>query len=95
VVEVLTLPHLLQQVHPVFHLAHLSWDYGTFTWHTNLDTYDKIVFDDVRTNAILTAILVYQACEDPNKTSREKIVLPINPAYRPTWSMAGIKKGYP
>jgi len=57
----------------------LSWDYGTFTWHTNLDTYDKIVFDDVRNNAILTAILVYQACEDPNKTSREKIVLPINP----------------
>jgi hypothetical protein len=22
---------------------------------------------------------VYQACEDPNKTSREKSVLPINP----------------
>lgn len=64
---------------PGFSLSSLSWDYGTFTWHTNLDTYDKIVFDDVRNNAILTAILVYQACEDPNKTSREKIVLPINP----------------
>ncbi|HRG11129.1 MAG TPA: M20/M25/M40 family metallo-hydrolase [Cyclobacteriaceae bacterium] len=64
---------------PGFSLSSLSWDYGTFTWHTNLDTYDKIVFDDVRTNAILTAILVYQACEDPNKTSREKSVLPINP----------------
>lgn len=64
---------------PGFSLSSLSWDYGTFTWHTNLDTYDKIVFDDVRNNAILTAILVYQACEDPNKTSRDKSVLPINP----------------
>ena len=64
---------------PGFSLSSLSWDYGTFTWHTNLDTYDKVVFDDVRNNAILAAILVYQACEDPNKTSREKSVLPVNP----------------
>ncbi len=63
---------------PGFSLSSLSWDYGTFTWHTNLDTYDKIVFDDVRNNAILAAILVYQACEDPDKTSREKSVLPLN-----------------
>jgi hypothetical protein len=64
---------------PGFSLSSLSWDYGTYTWHTNVDTYDKIVFDDVRNNAILAAILVYQACEDPNKTSREKSVLPISP----------------
>lgn len=63
---------------PGFSLSSLSWDYSTFTWHTNLDTYDKIVFDDVRNNAILAAIIVYQACEDPQKTSREKSVLPIN-----------------
>ena len=43
-----------------------------------MDTYDKIVFDDVRSNAILTAILTYMASEDPNRTSREKIVMPIN-----------------
>ncbi|MFN8337087.1 MAG: M20/M25/M40 family metallo-hydrolase [Cyclobacteriaceae bacterium] len=64
---------------PGFSLSSLSWDYGTYTWHTNLDTYDKIVFDDVRNNAILAAILVYQACEDPNKTARDKSVLPLNP----------------
>jgi hypothetical protein len=63
---------------PGFSLSSLSWSYGNVTWHTNLDTYDKIVFDDVRNNAILTAILIYQACEDPNKTSREKSVLPLN-----------------
>jgi Zn-dependent M28 family amino/carboxypeptidase len=63
---------------PAFSLSSLNWSYGTYTWHTNLDTYDKIVFDDVRNNAILTAILAYMASEDPEKTSREKAVLPIN-----------------
>ncbi len=61
---------------PSFNLSSLSWDYGTFTWHTNRDTYDKIVFDDVRSNAILTAVLVYRASEDDKKTSNEKSVLP-------------------
>ncbi len=63
---------------PGFSLSSLGWSYGNYTWHTNRDTYDKIVFDDVRNNAIVTAILVWQACEDPNKTSREKSVLPIS-----------------
>ena len=63
---------------PAFSLSSKSWSYGNYTWHTNRDTYDKIVFDDVRNNAILTAILVYMACEEPQKTSREKAVLPIN-----------------
>jgi carboxypeptidase Q len=61
---------------PAFSLSSNSWSYGNYTWHTNRDTYDKIVFDDVQNNAILTAILIYMACEDENKTSRERIVLP-------------------
>ncbi|RAJ36986.1 M20/M25/M40 family metallo-hydrolase [Pedobacter cryoconitis] len=63
---------------PAFSLSSNSWSYGTYTWHTNRDTYDKIVFDDVRNNATLTAILAYMASEDPVKTSREKVVLPVN-----------------
>jgi carboxypeptidase Q len=63
---------------PGFSLSSLSWSYGNYTWHTNRDTYDKIVFDDVRNNAMLAAIMVYMACEDPQKTSREKSVLPVN-----------------
>ncbi|HKZ65769.1 MAG TPA: M20/M25/M40 family metallo-hydrolase [Chitinophagaceae bacterium] len=63
---------------PAFSLSSNSWSYGSYTWHTNRDTYDKIVFDDVRSNAILTAILVYMASEDPKKTSREKAVLPVS-----------------
>ena len=64
---------------PGFSLSSLNWSYWNYTWHTNRDTYDKIIFDDVRNNAILTAILAYMASEDPEKTSREKAVLPINP----------------
>lgn len=60
---------------PGFSLSSLSWSYWNYTWHTNLDTYDKIVFDDVRNNAILTAILTYMASEDPQRTSREKATL--------------------
>jgi hypothetical protein len=61
---------------PAFSLGSLSWDYGVYTWHTNRDTYDKIVFDEVEKNAILTAIMAYEASEDPQKTSNEKAVLP-------------------
>ena len=64
---------------PAFNLSALNWSYWDYTWHTNRDTYDKIVFDDVRNNAILTAILAYMASEDPERASNEKIVMPINP----------------
>ncbi|MBO3097190.1 M20/M25/M40 family metallo-hydrolase [Gelidibacter pelagius] len=63
---------------PSFNLSSLNWSYWNYTWHTNLDTYDKIVFDDVRSNAILTAILAYMASEDDTKVSSEKIILPVS-----------------
>ena len=63
---------------PGFSLSSLNWSYWNYTWHTNRDTYDKIIFDDVRNNVILTAILTYMASEDPEKTSRVKSVLPID-----------------
>lgn len=63
---------------PGFSLGSLSWGYFSNTWHTNLDTYDKIVFDDVQKNVILTAILAYMASEDPTFFNREKSVLPIS-----------------
>ncbi len=64
---------------PAFMLSSLNWSYGNYTWHTNRDTYDKIVFDDVRSNAILVAILAYKASEEPELFDRERIKLPINP----------------
>ncbi|MBL1408432.1 M20/M25/M40 family metallo-hydrolase [Sphingobacterium faecale] len=63
---------------PAFGLSSTSWDYGKLTWHTNRDTYDKIVFDEVKQNAIIVAILTYLACEEPELVSRDKIVLPID-----------------
>ena len=60
---------------PAFGLGALSWDYGTTTWHTERDTYDKVVFDDLRYNATLTAMLVYLASEDPGRIPLERVVL--------------------
>ncbi|MEP6614243.1 MAG: M20/M25/M40 family metallo-hydrolase [Mucilaginibacter sp.] len=58
---------------PGFSLSSLNWSYGAYTWHTNRDTYDKIVFDDLRSNAMLTAIMAYMASEDPEKTKNIKV----------------------
>lgn len=64
---------------PAFNLSALNWSYWNYTWHTNRDTYDKIVFDDVRNNVILTVILAYMASEDPERASNERMKMPINP----------------
>jgi carboxypeptidase Q len=64
---------------PGFNLSALEWNYFRYTWHTNRDTWDKIVFDDLRNNAVLTAMLVYLASEDPQRMPRERRVMPVNP----------------
>jgi carboxypeptidase Q len=63
---------------PAFGLGALDWEYGTYTWHTNRDTFDKLVFDDLKNNATLTAMLAYLASEDPQTTSRERRVMPVD-----------------
>ncbi len=35
-------------------------EYGTHTWHTNLDTYERILVDDVKKDAMIVAWAVYQ-----------------------------------
>ena len=54
-------------------------DYRLYTHHTNRDTYDKIVFDDLKENATLVAMLAYAASEDPERVPRDRAVLPIDP----------------
>lgn len=59
---------------PAFSLGALSWDYGSHTWHTHRDTFDKLVFDDLKNNAVLTASLTYLSADDPafvDRTRRE------------------------
>jgi carboxypeptidase Q len=63
---------------PAFNLGSREWSYVTYTWHTNLDTFDKLVFDDLRHNAMLVAMLAYQASEDPQRVPRTR-ALPTEP----------------
>ncbi len=63
---------------PGFWLLSKSWDYGTYTWHTTRDTYDKVVFDEVRQNAMLIAMLAYLASEDPARVPRTMREIPAN-----------------
>nr|MBA2626393.1 M20/M25/M40 family metallo-hydrolase [Gemmatimonadales bacterium] len=60
---------------PAFGLGALGWNYGNYTWHTNRDTYDKVVFDDLKSNATVTAMLAYLASEDPVMITRERVDL--------------------
>ena len=69
---------------PGFGLGSLNWDYFLYTWHTNRDTFDKIVFDDLKSNAVLTAMLVYLASEDPQPVSRvQRTVFPTRAGFGP------------
>ena len=45
---------------PSFGMGAVGWNYSTYTWHTNRDTYDKVVFDDLKHNATLAAMLAYR-----------------------------------
>jgi hypothetical protein len=51
-------------------------DYRQYTWHTDLDTFDKLVFDDLKNNATLAAMLAYLASEDPDRVGTEQRVMP-------------------
>ena len=51
-------------------------DYRQYTWHTGIDTFDKIVFDDLRNNATLAAMVAYMASEDPDRVPRDVVELP-------------------
>jgi hypothetical protein len=67
---------------PGFGLGSLNWDYFLYTWHTNRDTFDKIVFDDLKSNAVLTAMLVYLASEDTASVPKaERTVFPTRPGF--------------
>lgn len=62
-------------------------EYGSATWHTNLDTYERIIEDDVKKSAIIIASAVYHlAMRDellPRYNSQEMPKLP-TPAATPT-----------
>ncbi len=63
---------------PSFFLIAHSWSYFPYTWHTNRDTFDKIVVDDLKNNATLFAMLAYLASEDDERVPRDRRVLPVS-----------------
>jgi carboxypeptidase Q len=68
---------------PAFSFSSVGWEYETYTWHTDLDTFDKIVIDDVRSNAIVLAMLAYLASEDPTRLPRDTPSNPSTPCPAP------------
>lgn len=60
---------------PAFSLSSLNWEYSPYTWHTDLDTFDKVMIDEVTNNATLTAMLAYMASEEPERLPRDRRVL--------------------
>lgn len=64
---------------PVYGLGAAGWDYGNTTWHTNRDTYDKLVGEDFKNNATLVAMLTYMADRDATMLSHDVIEKQVNP----------------
>jgi len=63
-------------------------EYGSHTWHTNLDTYERIIEDDVKKSAVIIASAVYTlAMRDellPRYSREQMPALPTPPAPAPT-----------
>src|SRR5215213_1646167 len=60
-------------------------EYGTHTWHTNLDTYELILEDDVKKDAMVVACAVYQlAMRDDLLPRFSKSEMPPKPAEEST-----------
>jgi carboxypeptidase Q len=59
-------------------------EYGTHTWHTNLDTYERILEDDVKKDAMIVAWSVYQlAMRDSLLPRLAKADMPPKPPENP------------
>ena len=60
-------------------------EYGTHTWHTNLDTYERILDDDVKKNAVTVATALYGlAMRDDLLPRFTKENMPPRPPAEPT-----------
>ena len=77
---------------PAFRLQSSYAEYRQYTWHTNRDTFDKIVFDDLKNNATMAAMLAYAASEDPERTNREQSLLVGPTGATRNWPTCGTAK---
>ncbi|MDB4914801.1 MAG: peptidase family protein [Gemmatimonadetes bacterium] len=54
-------------------LGSADFDYNEYTWHTTIDTSDKLSFSDLRRNAAMLAMLAYLASEEPDRLPRDHL----------------------
>ena len=74
-------------------IADNRWDTSIYTWHTNRDTFDKIIFEDLRDDAVMTALFVYLASQDPEMMPRDRRTMPEGsewPECRPPARSSGV-----
>jgi len=57
---------------PGWGLGSEMMDYFAYTWHTTRDTYDKVAWDNVRSNATFAAMMAYLASEDTERVPRDR-----------------------
>ena len=70
---------------PGISLAQDTIEYGSHTWHTNLDTYERILEDDVKKAAIVVASALYHlAMRDGLLPRFSKEAMPPRPVATPT-----------
>ena len=70
---------------PGISLAQDTIEYGSHTWHTNLDTYERILEDDVKKAAIVVASSLYHlAMRDELLPRFSKEAMPPRPVATPT-----------
>ena len=65
---------------PAFPFAGAGWSYGS-TQHSTVDTFDKLVPEEMRHNAVLLAMLVYLADQDDTGTSRDRRAILSSPRF--------------
>jgi hypothetical protein len=73
---------------PVFRLQSNYTDYRQYTWHTNLDTFDKVIMDDLKNNATLSAMLIYLGDREAQRLprTRDPLGIPNAQGQRAPWA---------
>jgi len=58
---------------PAFAFLQDPLDYETRTHHTNMDTFDRIQFEDAEQMAVVVASFLYNAATRPDKLPRKEL----------------------
>ncbi len=74
---------------PGIPLGSVPWGYSTHTWHTNRDTFDKLVLGDMLDNVVLVASLTYLADREPELLSRRRREMPSGRGGAARWPECG------